>query len=430
MDNTAIIILLATFFGMLIMGVQICYAMIGSALITMSYLGLSMNLLISTLIDGVDGFTFLAVPFFVLAGEIMSQGGIARRLIIMANALVGWMRGGLAQVNIVASTFFGGISGSALADTASLGSILIPMMKDEGYDGEFSTAITMTSSVQGLLIPPSHNMVIYSMAAGGVSISALFMAGLTPGLLLGAALMIYTYFISKKRNYPKGDKFSLKRLLKATADSILGLGTVIVVVVCVMTCWYTAKVSAAVACLWALIVSFVFYREIKPSAIFNILGATVKTLASVLLLCAAAGTFGFVISYLRIPRLVADAFLSFTTSKYLILLLINVLILGLGMITGMSSIIIITTPILLPVLQAVGVSPIQYGAILILNCGIGLITPPVGGVLFMGSSISGIKIERLIKETFPQLLVMILVLLLVTYIPAITMWPSMIGWLG
>lgn len=430
MDNTAIIILLATFFGMLIMGVQICYAMIGSALITMSYLGLSMNLLISTLIDGVDGFTFLAVPFFVLAGEIMSQGGIARRLIIMANALVGWMRGGLAQVNIVASTFFGGISGSALADTASLGSILIPMMKDEGYDGEFSTAITMTSSVQGLLIPPSHNMVIYSMAAGGVSISALFMAGLTPGLLLGAALMIYTYFISKKRNYPKGDKFSLKRLLKATADSILGLGTVIVVVVGVMTGWYTATEAAAVACLWALIVSFVFYREIKPSAIFNILGATVKTLASVLLLCAAAGTFGFVISYLRIPKLVADAFLSFTTSKYLILFLINVLILGLGMITGMSSIIIITTPILLPVLQAVGVSPIQYGAILILNCGIGLITPPVGGVLFMGSSISGIKIERLIKETFPQLLVMILVLLLVTYIPAITMWPSMIGWLG
>lgn len=430
MDNTAIIILLATFFGMLIMGVQICYAMIGSALITMSYLGLSMNLLISTLIDGVDGFTFLAVPFFVLAGEIMSQGGIARRLIIMANALVGWMRGGLAQVNIVASTFFGGISGSALADTASLGSILIPMMKDEGYDGEFSTAITMTSSVQGLLIPPSHNMVIYSMAAGGVSISALFMAGLTPGLLLGAALMIYTYFISKKRNYPKGDKFSLKRLLKATADSILGLGTVIVVVVGVMTGWYTATEAAAVACLWALIVSFVFYREIKPSAIFNILGATVKTLASVLLLCAAAGTFGFVISYLRIPKLVADAFLSFTTSKYLILLLINVLILGLGMITGMSSIIIITTPILLPVLQAVGVSPIQYGAILILNCGIGLITPPVGGVLFMGSSISGIKIERLIKETFPQLLVMILVLLLVTYIPAITMWPSLIGWLG
>lgn len=430
MDNTAIIILLATFFGMLIMGVQICYAMIGSALITMSYLGLSMNLLISTLIDGVDGFTFLAVPFFVLAGEIMSQGGIARRLIIMANALVGWMRGGLAQVNIVASTFFGGISGSALADTASLGSILIPMMKDEGYDGEFSTAITMTSSVQGLLIPPSHNMVIYSMAAGGVSISALFMAGLTPGLLLGAALMIYTYFISKKRNYPKGNKFSLKRLLKATADSILGLGTVIVVVVGVMTGWYTATEAAAVACLWALIVSFVFYREIKPSAIFNILGATVKTLASVLLLCAAAGTFGFVISYLRIPKLVADAFLSFTTSKYLILFLINVLILGLGMITGMSSIIIITTPILLPVLQAVGVSPIQYGAILILNCGIGLITPPVGGVLFMGSSISGIKIERLIKETFPQLLVMILVLLLVTYIPAITMWPSMIGWLG
>lgn len=430
MTNTAILILLVVFFGMLIFGVPICYAMLASAVITMSYLGLSMNLLISTLIDGIDGFTFLAVPFFVLAGEIMGQGGIAKRLIVLANAMVGWMRGGLVQVNIVASTFFGGISGSALADTASLGSILIPMMKEEGYDGEFSTAITMTSSVQGLLIPPSHNMVIYSMAAGGLSISALFMAGLTPGLLLGLALMIYTYFISKKRNYPKGEKFSVKRFLHASSDAIWGLGTVIVVVVGVLTGWYTATEAAAVACLWALIVSFVFYREIKFKAIFGIFSAAVKSFASVLLLCAAAGTFGFVISYLRIPKLVADAFLTLTANKYIILLLINLLILLLGMITGMSSIIIITTPILLPVLSAVGVSPIQYGAILILNCGIGLITPPVGGVLFMGSSISGIKIERLIKETFPQLLVMIVVLMLVTYIPAISLWPQMIGWLG
>lgn len=304
------------------------------------------------------------------------------------------------------------------------------MMKEEGYDGEFSTAITMTSSVQGLLIPPSHNMVIYSMAAGGLSISALFMAGLTPGLLLGLALMIYTYFISKKRNYPKGEKFSVKRFLRASSDAIWGLGTVIVVVVGVLTGWYTATEAAAVACLWALIVSFAFYREIKFKAIFGIFSAAVKSFASVLLLCAAAGTFGFVISYLRIPKLVADAFLTLTANKYIILLLINLLILLLGMITGMSSIIIITTPILLPVLSAVGVSPIQYGAILILNCGIGLITPPVGGVLFMGSSISGIKIERLIKETFPQLLVMIVVLMLVTYVPAISLWPQMIGWLG
>ena len=429
MTHTAIVILLVAFFGMLVVGVPICYAMLASAVITMKYLGLSMTLLISTLIDGIDGFTFLAVPFFVLAGEIMGQGGIAKRLIALANALVGWMRGGLAQVNIVASTFFGGISGSALADTASLGSILIPMMKEEGYDGEFSTAITMTSSVQGLLIPPSHNMVIYSMAAGGISISALFMAGLTPGLLLGLALMIYTYFISKKRNYPKGDRFSVKAFLRTSADAIWGLGTVIVVVVGVMTGWYTATEAAAVACLWALIVSFVFYREIKLKAIFGIFSAAVSSFASVLLLCAAAGTFGFVISYLRIPKLVADMFLTLTSNKYVILLLVNLLVLVLGMITGMSSIIIITTPILLPVLTAVGVSPIQYGAILILNCGIGLITPPVGGVLFMGSSISGIRIEPLIKETFPQLLVMIVVLLLVTYIPAITLWPQMIGWL-
>lgn len=422
MNITASVLLLSSFLILIFMGVHICYAMLMSAVITMTYLKLSLNLLISTMIDGMDGFTFLAVPFFMLAGEVMSQGGISSRLISFSKALVGWMRGGLAHVNIIASTFFGGISGSALADTASLGSILIPMMEEEGYDGEFSTAITMTSSVQGLLIPPSHNMVIYSMAAGGLSISALFMAGLVPGLLLGGALMLYTCWIAKKRNYPKGDRFSISEVIRTGTDAVWGLGTVAIVVVGVVFGVFTATEAAAIASLYAMFVSFVIYRDIPFSRMGSILRNTVKTLATVLLLLASAGTFGFIIAYLRIPALLSNAILSLTTNRYLILLLVNVLILGLGMITGMSSIIVVTTPILLPLLKSVGVSPIQYGAILILNCGIGLITPPVGGVLFMGSSISGIKVERLVKETLPMYGVMVLVLLLVTYVPQITLF--------
>lgn len=309
-----------------------------------------------------------------------------------------------------------------MADTASLGSILIPMMEEEGYDGEFSTAITMTSSVQGLLIPPSHNMVIYSMAAGGLSISALFMAGLVPGLLLGGVLMLYTCWIAKKRNYPKGDRFSISEVIRTGTDAVWGLGTVAIVVVGVVFGVFTATEAAAIASLYAMFVSFVIYRDIPFSRMGSILRNTVKTLATVLLLLASAGTFGFIIAYLRIPALLSNAILSLTTNRYLILLLVNVLILGLGMITGMSSIIVVTTPILLPLLKSVGVSPIQYGAILILNCGIGLITPPVGGVLFMGSSISGIKVERLVKETLPMYGVMVLVLLLVTYVPQITLF--------
>lgn len=231
MDVTAIAILLGVFFVLIVLGCHISYSMIASSAVTILYLGLSPTQVINTLVDGVDGFTFLAIPFFILAGDIMAQGGISNRLIMLADALVGWMRGGLAMVNIVASLFFGGISGSATADTASLGAILIPMMRKQGYDDEFSAAVTMTSSVQGMMIPPSHNMIIYAMAAGGLSVSALFMAGIVPGILLGVALMIFSFYLSVKRNYPKGNPFSVRTLIKAIGKSIWGLGTVMIVVV-------------------------------------------------------------------------------------------------------------------------------------------------------------------------------------------------------
>lgn len=421
MESTAIFILLGSFFLILFLGCHISYAMIFSSIITFLYLGLPCQQVVSALVDGVDGFTFLAIPFFILSGDIMSHGGISDRLIKLANACVGWMRGGLAMVNIVASFFFGGISGSATADTASLGAILIPMMEKEGYDTEFSTAITMTSSVQGMLIPPSHNMIIYAMAAGGLSVSALFMAGIVPGALLGVALMIYSYYLAVKRNYPKGERFSIRRLLSALKESIWGLGTVLIVVFGVVTGKFTATESAAIACLYAVIVSVFIYREMHWKDLIPTIKSSIKVLSTVLILIAASGPFGFCITYLRIPDLVVNAILALTTNKVLLLLLINVIILALGTILGMASIIIIVTPILVPILQSIDVSLIQFGVMLILNCGIGLITPPVGGVLFIGSGLSGLSIERLTKHTWPFLIVMFVVLMLITYIPDITL---------
>lgn len=428
MNATATALLLISFFGMIILGFHISYSMMASAAATILYLGLSPTQIINTMVDSVDGFTFLAIPFFILSGDIMAHGGISDRLILLADALVGWMRGGLAMVNIVASIFFGGISGSATADTASLGAILIPMMHKQGYDKEFSTAVTMTSSVQGMLIPPSHNMIIYAMAAGGISVSALFMAGIVPGVLLGAALMVFSYYLSVKRNYPKGTPFSFGNLFRALKKSVWGLGTVLIVVVGVVKGVFTATESAAVACVYALVISMVVYRELDGKELLKVVKSSIKTLSTVLILISASGPFGFCITYLKIPEMVVNGLLGLTDSRFLLLLLINAILLVLGTILGMASIIIIVTPILVPVLLNIGMSPIQFGAILILNCGIGLITPPVGGVLFIGSGISGVPIERLFKNTLPLLAVMVIVLLLITYVPAITLaLPGVLG---
>ena len=428
MNATATALLLISFFGMIILGFHISYSMMASAAATILYLGLSPTQIINTMVDSVDGFTFLAIPFFILSGDIMAHGGISDRLILLADALVGWMRGGLAMVNIVASIFFGGISGSATADTASLGAILIPMMHKQGYDKEFATAVTMTSSVQGMLIPPSHNMIIYAMAAGGISVSALFMAGIVPGVLLGAALMVFSYYLSVKRNYPKGTPFSFGNLFRALKKSAWGLGTVLIVVVGVVKGVFTATESAAIACVYALVISMVVYRELDGKELLKVVKSSIKTLSTVLILISASGPFGFCITYLKIPEMVVNGLLGLTDSRFLLLLLINAILLVLGTILGMASIIIIVTPILIPVLLNIGMSPIQFGVILILNCGIGLITPPVGGVLFIGSGISGVPIERLFKNTLPLLAVMVIVLLLITYVPAITLaLPGVLG---
>ena len=417
----AALILIGSFLLMIAFRFPIAFAIGISTTITILFLGLPLQQIVQNMVGGVSKFTLMAVPFFIVAGEIMGAGGISNRLIKLSNALVGWLRGGLAMVNILASMFFGGISGSSAADTASIGSILIPLMRKQGYDAEFSTNVTMASSVQGILIPPSHNMVIFAMVAGGVSIGRLFLAGMIPGVLLGVALMIYSFIISVRRQYPKGDVWCIKNVARSIYDSFLGLLTVVIVVVGVIGGVFTATESAAIAAVYAFIITFFVYREIPLSEFWNILGRATKTLSIVLILISLSTAFGWVLTFLRIPALVASFILSITTSKILILIMLNVMLLLLGMLMDMSSIIIIATPILLPVIMQIGIDPVHFGVILVLNLGIGLITPPVGSTLFIGSAISGVKIEKLSKTMLPFYAVMIIVLVMITYFPAIVM---------
>lgn len=403
------------------MSFPVAYAIGIAAVAGMLYMQLPLQQAVQLMVKGVFSFSLMAVPFFIIAGEIMGAGGISDRLIKLSNALVGWMRGGLAMVNIVASMFFGGISGSSAADCASLGTILIPMMIDQGYDDDFSANVTMTSSVQGILIPPSHNMVIYATVAGSVSVGRLFIAGYMPGILLGVALMIYSYYVSVKKSYPKGDPFNLKNCLATFADAIWGLFTVLIVVVGVVAGIFTATESAAIAVVWALICGAFIYKQLTLKQFWQVLENALNTLAIVLILIATSSVYSWCLTYLKVPMIIANAILSVTTNKFLILLMMNIIMLIFGTMMDMSCNILLLTPILLPIAQEIGVDPVQFGCIMILNLGIGLITPPVGSTLFIGSAISKVPIERLGKTLIPFFVVMLVCLAIVTYVPAFTM---------
>lgn len=425
-ESMAILILLGSFFIMVFLRFPIAYAVALSSLFTLLYQGLPLAIIAQQMVKGISSFSLMAVPFFIVMGVLMGSGGISEKLIALANACVGWMRGGMAMVNIVASYFFGGISGSAAADTASLGSILIPMMVEEGYDDDFSTAVTITSSCEGLLVPPSHNMVIYATTAGGISVGSLFLAGYVPGALLAVSLMIGSYIISVKRNYPKGEKFSMKNLLKQLSVSFWALAAVLIVVVGVVGGIFTATESAAIAVIYSLIVSVFIYKGLDWKGVWKALEDCVNTLSIVLILIATSSIFGYVLTRLHVPELAAKAIIGITDNPILLAILLNLILLVLGCIMDMAPIILIATPILLPIATSIGIDPIQFGIIVVLNCGIGLLTPPVGAVLFIGSAVSKVSIERLVKATLPFYLCMVITLLLITFFPAISLWlPSL-----
>ncbi len=427
MDSIAIAILLVTFFALIIIKLPITFAMVVSTSLTMLYLDVPVMTMAQQMCKQLNSFTLLAIPFFILMGELMAAGGISSRLLKFANVCVGRMTGGLAHVNVLASMLFGGISGSAIADVSSLGVLEIPMMTDAGYDKEFSVAVTVASSCQGLIIPPSHNMVLYAMVAGGVSVGKLFCAGYIPGIMLGVSLMICCHFISKKRGYGGGQKVSFKEALAVTKDTILAMLAMVIVIAGVSAGFFTTTESAAIACLYCAFVGLFVYKEMKLSDMPAILGKTVKTLAMIYGLIAAAGAFGWMMTYLQIPSLATKFLLSISDNKYVILLLINLILLALGCFMDLAPLVLIMAPILLPVVKSFGMDPVQFGVLMMLNLGIGLCTPPVGTALFTGCAISGTKIEKVSKALLPMYFPMLIVLLLVTYVPAVTMFlPNLI----
>ena len=425
-NDIAILILIGSFLLMIFLRFPIAYAVAISSILCLTYLGKDLNIVCQQMIKGISSYSLMAVPFFIMMGSLMGAGGISEKLIALANSAVGWMRGGLGMVNVVDSYFFGGISGSAAADTASLGSILIPIMVEQGYDDDFSTALTIASSVEGVLVPPSHNMVLYATAAGGISVGSLFMAGYLPGGVLALSLAVGTYIISVKRNYPKGDKFSIIGLLKQLKTSFWALACILIVVVGVVMGLFTATESAAVAVVYSLFVGVYIYKGLDWKGVWNSLNESVNTLAIVLILIATSSGFGYCLTLLHVPEMAANAIMNVSSNPIVIALLLNLILLVLGMVMDMAPIILISTPILLPVATSIGISPITYGIMLMLNCGIGLLTPPVGSVLFIGSAVAKVPMEKVVKAMLPFYICMVVALLLITFIPEITLWLPML----
>jgi len=417
------LVLIGSFILLMLVGMPVAYALGLAALLGALWIELPLDAVMIQMASGVNKFSLLAIPCFVLAGAIMAEGGMSRRLVAFAGVLVGFVRGGLSLVNILASTFFGAISGSAVADTASIGSVLIPEMEKNGYPRPFATAVTVSGSVQAILIPPSHNAVIYSMAAGGtVSVAALFMAGVFPGLLLGLCLAIYCLYVARKENYPKGRVIPMKEALKICADAMWGLMTMGIILGGILSGVFTATESASIAVVWAFFVTMFIYRDYKWKDLPKLMHRTVKTVTIVMILIGFAASFGYIMTMMQIPLKITTLFTSFSSEAWVILACINIMLLVLGTLMDMAPLILILTPILLPVIKSIGIDPVHFGMIMMVNLGIGLITPPVGAVLFVGSAVAKLKIEQVVKAMKPFFVILLFVLMLVTYVPQISLW--------
>jgi tripartite ATP-independent transporter DctM subunit len=417
------LVLLGSFFVLMIIGLPVAYAMGLAALIGAWWIDIPLDAVMIQVAGGVNKFSLLAIPFFVLAGAIMAEGGMARRLVAFAGVLVGFIRGGLSLVNILASTFFGAISGSSVADTASIGSVLIPEMERKGYPRDFSAAVTVSGSVQAILIPPSHNAVIYSLAAGGsVSIAALFLAGILPGLLLGLTLAVLCMIIARKRNFPKGRVIPLREALGIAVDALWGLMTMVIILGGILSGVFTATESASIAVVWAFFVTMFIYRDYKWRDLPKLMHRTVKTVTIVMIMIGFAASFGYIMTLMQIPLKITQMFTAMSDNRYVILLSINILLLALGTLMDMAPLILILTPILLPVVKTLGVDPVHFGMIMMVNLGIGLITPPVGTVLFVGSAVARLSIEKVVQALLPFFGALLFVLMLVTYVPEISLW--------
>ena len=417
------LVLIGSFAALMLLGMPVAYALGLAALLGGLWIDLPLDAIMIQIASGVNKFSLLAIPCFVLAGAIMAEGGMARRLVAFAGVLIGFVRGGLSLVNILSSTFFGAISGSSVADTASIGSVLIPEMEKNGYPRPFATAVTVSGSVQAILIPPSHNAVIYSMAAGGtVSVAALFMAGVFPGLLLGLSLSIYCLYVARKRNYPKGRVIPMSEALKICLDAMWGLMTMVIILGGIMSGVFTATESASIAVVWAFFVTMFIYRDYRWSDLPKLMHRTVKTVSIVMILIGFAASFGYIMTLMQIPLKITALLTTLSDNRYVILAMINIMLLVLGTLMDMAPLILILTPVLLPVAKAIGIDPVHFGMIMMVNLGIGLITPPVGAVLFVGSAVAKLRIEEVVRAMGPFFVILLGMLILVTYLPAISLW--------
>jgi tripartite ATP-independent transporter DctM subunit len=420
-----IFVLLATMLVCFLIGMPIAYSLALAAIVGAIQLGIPLEAVMLKISDGVSKVAMLTIPFFVLAGAIMAEGGMARRLVAFANVLVGYtrLRGGLSIVNIVATTFMSGISGSAVADISAIGSVMIPQMEKSGYPRVFATNLTITASVQALLVPPSHNAVLYSLATGGaISISALFMAGVFPGLLLGFSLIVLCLVLAYREGHPRGDVVPVRDAARISIDAAWGLITLAIILGGILGGVFTAIEAGAVACVWAFLVTMFIYRDYRWKELPVLLHRTFRTVAMVMTLIACASSVGYVMALNQMPAKITALFLQVSDNKYVILFLINILLLILGTLLDMAPSILIATPILLPVMANFGVDPVHFGMIMMLNLGIGLCHPPVGSILFVGCAVGKVSIEEVMKRIWPFYGVMFVVLMLVTYVPLLSLW--------
>ncbi len=416
MDIAVLLLSMCFFFAI---GMPIAFALALAALVGALWIDLPVEAVMQQLSSGVGKVSMLTVPFFVLAGAIMAEGGMAKRLVFAA-VVIGFtrIRGGLSQVNILATTIMSGISGSSVADTSAIGSVMIPQMAKQGYPRVFATNVTISASVQAIMVPPSHNAVIYSLATGGVvSITSLFLAGIVPGLLLGFAIMLLCLYFAYRDGHPKGEPVPMKQALKMLTDAVWGIITLIIVLGGILTGIFTPIEAGAVACVWAFFVTMFIYRDYKWSELPMLTYRTLQTVAMVLTLVATASCFGYVAALMQMPAKMTEFFVAISSNKYVLLMWLNIMLLILGTALDLAPLLLICTPILLPVVKSFGIDPVHFGIIMLLNLGIGLLTPPVGTTLFVGCAIGKVSVDEVMRGIWPFYWVMFAVLMLVTYVP-------------
>jgi len=423
-----VVILIGSFTIVCLMGMPVAYALGIASILAALWVGIPLEAVMLKVSGGMSGFSLLAIPFFILAGAIMAVGGMAERLVNLAKVFVGFIRGGMALVNILASTMFGCISGSSVADTAAVGSVMIPQMIKNGYPRLFAVNVTISGSLQPLLVPPSHNMIIYSIAAGGtISVAQLFMAGIIPALLLGLSLIILVLIIAQRQSFPKGEIVPIRKALKIALDAVWGMITVAIILGGILSGIFTPTEAGAVAVVYAFFVTMFIYRDVKWSELPKLIARVVRTVGMVMIMIGFSIAFGYMMAIMRVPAMATQFFVDISTDRYMFLLWVNILLLALGTFMDLAPMLLICTPIFLPVIKAFGIDPVHFGIIMILNLGIGLLTPPVGPTMVVGCAIGRVSMEAVSRSILIFYVPMVIVLALITYIPALTLWlPSVV----